>query len=281
MSKKEEIEKRSDSPQGGLGLTYTKANSIKNNRVEVIATADDSVNTGEPSSPTHSEYLWNKSETSISGHVREVDDTPGAERIMEMHRSGTFHEIHPDGTKVTRIYGDDFHIALVDHTLYVGGNLNISVQGNANLLVKGDLKTKVGGNYTLTVHGDMTTRVRGKTKLFSKGNLDIQTKANFSLFANGTSNYQSLGKMSFRTSAVFQSWSDGRTYIDGSRIDFNLKGPSISKIKLSDPTGGLNISDSISEPSSEAVKVLKNDDPELNSVVSDKITYPKDRIQID
>ena len=47
-------------------------------------------------------YPYNKVHQSESGHVFEVDDTLGKERINVHHRSGTFHEIHADA-EVTRM----------------------------------------------------------------------------------------------------------------------------------------------------------------------------------
>src|ERR1035437_1491039 len=176
MTNDKDIDPRHDAPPSTSGEGQSVQGDIRSARIEVIATADDKVNVTEPSTATHPQYPWNHPEQSLSGHLKEIDDTPGAERLLEQHKAGTFNEVHPDGSKVTKIFGKDFYLVLDDHTLFVGGNLHISVQGNANLLVAGDLKTKVGGNYNLTVFGDMTTRVTGKTLHYGKDQIDIQTE---------------------------------------------------------------------------------------------------------
>ena len=48
-----------------------------------------------PDSPAAPVYPFNKVTQTESGHVFEVDDTMGAERISTYHRSGTFQEITP------------------------------------------------------------------------------------------------------------------------------------------------------------------------------------------
>ena len=42
-------------------------------------------------------YPDNKVYETESGHYKEYDDTPGAERIKESHKSGTYYEINKDG----------------------------------------------------------------------------------------------------------------------------------------------------------------------------------------
>ena len=43
-----------------------------------------------------------------SGHIKEFDDTEGAERIHEYHKSGTFYEVDASGNKHTRIVGTNY-----------------------------------------------------------------------------------------------------------------------------------------------------------------------------
>jgi len=282
---------RLDSPQAGTGARTTFHNDIKSTRVGVISTADDKVNVSEPSSPSHAQYPYNKAEQTLSGHLTEFDDTPGAERIMEMHKSGTFYEIHPDGSKVTRIYGDDFYIILSDHNLVVGGNLNITVQGDANLLVKGNMKQKIAGNYDLTVHGNMTTRIRGTQVNYTKGDLDIQTKGNLRIRSELTSEFQAVGKLdiktenvlSMRSESIARFFAKGRLFVDGSRVDFNLPGsdPGKSKVLDKDPTGGLEVAESVIEPSIESLMINRSDNSALSGINNTGIKYPKDRINID
>ena len=43
-----------------------------------------------PDTSYAAEYPFNQVSVSRSGHERHVDDTPGAERLREAHKSGTF-----------------------------------------------------------------------------------------------------------------------------------------------------------------------------------------------
>ena len=54
----------------------------------------------EPETPFDAQYPFNHVKQSESGHIQEVDDTPGAERLQNI-MIGTFEEIHPDGKQVT------------------------------------------------------------------------------------------------------------------------------------------------------------------------------------
>ena len=101
-----------------------------------------------------------------SGHVMEFDDTKGAERIHIAHRMGTFFEIHPDGSKVTKIIGKNYQIITGDDFINVQGACNITVGGNVTLMASGKVVAKASefnltgpvniiGN--VTVDGGITT----------------------------------------------------------------------------------------------------------------------------
>ena len=55
-------------------------------------------------------YPFNHVQESESGHIFEIDDTPDNERLYKEHMSGTFEEIHPQGTRVTKVVYDDYEI---------------------------------------------------------------------------------------------------------------------------------------------------------------------------
>ena len=100
----------------------------------------------QPENPYGAVYPFNKVEESESGHIQEVDDTPGAERLKESHRTGTFYEIHPDGTKVTKVVKDNFEVTVGDDYTKVEGACAIHVQGDAELFCAKDVKTVAMGN---------------------------------------------------------------------------------------------------------------------------------------
>ena len=106
-------------------------------------------------------YPYNHVRTTESGHVFEVDDTEGARRIHEYHASGTNREIMDDGTRVTRVVGDDYEIVIRDKKVVVYGSCSITVIGDARVRVDGDMVQEVFGDYHLHVKGDMNTKIEG------------------------------------------------------------------------------------------------------------------------
>lgn len=100
----------------------------------------------EPESPFKAKYPYNKVNVTESGHIFEIDDTPGAERIHQYHKSGTYHEIHPDGTDVVKIVGDSFDLTVKDKTVYVGGDVKITVNGSADITIEKDFKLTSKGS---------------------------------------------------------------------------------------------------------------------------------------
>ena len=117
----------------------------------------------EPVTPYSAEYPKNHVLETESGHVQEFDDTPEAERIHTYHKSGTFEEIHPDGSKVERIVGDKYEICKNDSKVLIRGDADITTDGNAKLLVNESLAVEVsnGGINIKVVGGDLNLNVDG------------------------------------------------------------------------------------------------------------------------
>ena len=106
-----------------------------------------------------SQYPSNHVFESESGHIFEVDDTEGAERLHREHRSGTFEEIHPDGSRMTKIVEDDYEIVYGDKSVWIGGDVNLTISGNVRHLIQGDYVQEVEGDYTLKVGKSMSTKI--------------------------------------------------------------------------------------------------------------------------
>ncbi|RMG39978.1 MAG: hypothetical protein D6732_03520 [Methanobacteriota archaeon] len=125
----------------------------------------------EPQTPYAAKYPFNHVKESESGHVIEIDDTPNAERLHTYHRSGTFEEIHPDGTKVEKVVKDNYEIVLGNDYVHIKGTVNVTIDGNANIYTKGNVTQKVDGNVTETVAGNVTRNVGGTYTVQSGGNM--------------------------------------------------------------------------------------------------------------
>jgi len=111
---------------------------------------------GEPDDPYAAEYPKNHVMETESGHTKEYDDTPSHERIREMHKSGTFYEVHPDGSIVTHVVKDGYRVVAGDDAIHVKGNVNIVVDNDATVTV-GDNATVTVGNtlYATAPNGDV------------------------------------------------------------------------------------------------------------------------------
>jgi hypothetical protein len=117
--------------------------------------------TSEPETSYDPKYPYNNSTSTESGHTFELDDTPGAERVSLSHRTGTFFEVHPNGSKVEKIVNDNVQIIVKNNEIYIMGDEKKSTQGNLKLFIKGNAKLQVDGDVELEVVGNMTMKVGG------------------------------------------------------------------------------------------------------------------------
>lgn len=128
----------------------------------------------EPDSPYSAQYPYNHVYETESGHVKEYDDTENAERIREWHKSGTFYEVHPDGSIVTHVVGSGYRVVHADDYIHVKGNVNIIVDGNHEELVKGNVNITVNGNTNLKVDGNFNGDIGGTCDWTSGGNMSFK-----------------------------------------------------------------------------------------------------------
>ena len=108
-------------------------------------------------------YPYNHVFESESGHITEIDDSPGAERLFRQHMSGTFEEIHPNGDMVTKIIGDNYEIVIGSENIVIKGSQNITVEGSVRHLIKGDYILEVEGDYYRKIHGNERIKVGAKS----------------------------------------------------------------------------------------------------------------------
>lgn len=119
----------------------------------------------EPPSTYDSVYPQNKVKRTISGHVVELDDTPGAERIHIYHKSGTYVEISADGRTVTKVTGNNFVIHAQNDEIHVQGNVHIHVVGNVTMEVDQNIKAQVGKNFEMQIGGSCKIQSGGPMTL--------------------------------------------------------------------------------------------------------------------
>jgi len=135
----------------------------------VTLAGDDGTAFEEPVTPYNAQYPYNHVHESESGHIREIDDTPNAERIHERHSSGTGYEIHPDGSKVTRVKSDNYTLTAGDDFAHIKGNQSTTVDGGVRVFVNADSSTD-DQNYTIEVGNNANVNIQ-----VNKGNVNIVT----------------------------------------------------------------------------------------------------------
>jgi hypothetical protein len=158
----------------------------------------DGTSWSQPNSPYNASYPHNFVHETKAGHVFELDDTPGAERINLYHTAGSYVEMDSNGTTVIKSGGNMYMVIEADGRISITGDYSVTATGSINLLAKndmniqvdGNLKTNVHGNYELNVAGYMNTnvgeaiRTRGlKVALESQDDFDIFSGTEFHLGA--------------------------------------------------------------------------------------------------
>lgn len=142
-----------------------------------------------------SNYPANHVTQTESGHAFEVDDTLGCERIHEYHTTGTFYEIQPDGSRITKITANDYEIVIKDKDVFVSGDCNLTVNGNARVYVVGDMIQEIKGDHHLTVWGDAITKIMGNESKEILGSASHQINGNEVRRITGDNNIQIGGSL--------------------------------------------------------------------------------------
>jgi hypothetical protein len=195
--------------------------NLANTTAKALA-GDDGTNFSEPPTPYDAEYPHNHVYESEGGHVREMDDTPTKERIHERHASGSGYEIGPDGTKVTRVKGDNYDLTTGDHYAHIKGNHSTTTDGGIRVFVNAD-----GGfssHYTIEVGKNANVNVQ-----VNKGNINlVTTEGDINIKSAQDVNIEAA--QAFRVKAnqveaeVTQTWTErvqGVNTKTGSKINLN------------------------------------------------------------
>ena len=108
---------------------------------------------------TSSEYPYNHVHESESGHIQEIDDTPGGERLYRQHKSGTYEEIVADGSKTVKVFGDNYELTAGANNVFVKGNINLTCSGTKRERIDGDYILEVGGDFTRKIHKNEQVKI--------------------------------------------------------------------------------------------------------------------------
>ena len=155
----------------------------------LVLPGDDGTEFSEPRTPYNAQYPYNHVYESEAGHIREIDDTEGAERIHERHATGTGYEIHPNGSKVTRVKQDNYDLVTGDDFAHIKGNQSTTVDGGVRVFVNADASTD-DQNYTIQVGKGANVNIQvdeGDVNIVTaegKGDINMKSGRNINLQAS-------------------------------------------------------------------------------------------------
>lgn len=104
----------------------------------------------EPDTSYNAVYPFNNALESESGHALELDDTPSAERVQLSHRSGSYIEMRPDGSRVDKITKDRYQIVAGEDNLFISGNCTITVEGDLHFIAGGAIRFDAHSGHTFS-----------------------------------------------------------------------------------------------------------------------------------
>ena len=171
----------------------------------------------QPVSPFKGVYPYNKVNETESGHVIEMDDSPGAERLHVFHKSGTFVEIDATGSMVRRIKGSSYDIIDRNGKIFIQGTADVSVKGAVNIFVQQDATIEVQGNTNLSVTHDINAKAGGNVNLSALENINIAS-ANVNIEAFNNMNIKSNALLSVHVSNELVLRSNVNAYLQSTTL---------------------------------------------------------------
>jgi len=169
----------------------------------------------EPFPAYATKYPYNKALETESGHIMEFDDTPKAERIHIAHRTGTFEEIYPSGTKVEKIVKNNYQIILCDDHLYVAGKVNITINSHANIKVVGDINLEGNGNLNAGIAGDTNLTIGGDFNIKAT-NMNVELSDELNAVSGGATKMSSGGSFNAKSGSSVNLSGSGAINLAGS-----------------------------------------------------------------
>lgn len=213
----------------------------------IVAKKDASIRRGVPkangegswdqNAPSYgAQYPYNKVYESEAGHIQEFDDTPGYERIHTYHRAGTYQEVDPNGTQTNYIVGDNFMITERNGFIWIGGEYNLTVDGNANIFCRTDANIEVAQNANIVVGNNVDLGVANDMNMAIGGDLNIKALGDFNLQAANIS--QKSEAVNIQSTADMNILAGGNLRADYSQGQFGNGADGAKDVELTPPPAG-------------------------------------------
>lgn len=154
---------------------------------------------GKSKSKANPRYPRNAVTQTSSGHIIEVDDTPGYERLSVKHRTGTRVTIYANGDVETEIKGSEYKTISSDSEMIVRGQVTVIIESDANLKVQGDCNLEVDGDLNQLIQGDHHLEILGNETKRVHGNVEDQVSGGRLVETRGNAIHRNLSNLRERT----------------------------------------------------------------------------------
>ena len=206
-----------------IGVPTADFNSMATADIDYTAAASDGDTWNQPEIPYNALYPYNHVYETESGHIREYDDTPGAERIHERHRSGTSYEISANGTKTNIIKGDHYTLTSGDNKVYIQGDSDTTINGRHKIFINKD--GQANNNYDIQVGPGANVNIHvdnGDLNLHSaNGRINMNAGGDYNLKVGGNMTVAVAGEFSQTVEGGSIHNTSGTVVIRGNTIDLN------------------------------------------------------------
>ena len=169
----------------------------------------------------------------------EIDSTPGSERIMIWHTSGSYVQVDSQGTKTDKSVNDKYEINDRNQHVSVSGTSTVTIMGNSYVYVQGNKIEEINGDLQQLVHGNHLLSVGGQSTLQAGNQVQIRG-ADVKMEAN-------VGTMSIRAEKELQTeagigwyakapfiWSEATSNMNVKANNMNLFSTTEMNIKSAD-----------------------------------------------
>lgn len=159
----------------GENLEETAVFDMSMGRVRNVKVGGSESTWDEPAPAYAAQYPHNKV-ISTGVHTVELDETPGAERILVYHKSGSYVQMDTRGTTTEKSASDKFEVIDRAQHVFVGNASTVTINGNAHVYVKGNKTEEIQGDYKQIVHGNYYLGVGGPETIIN-GSANLQLRA--------------------------------------------------------------------------------------------------------
>lgn len=124
------------------------------------------------------QYPYNIVIATHGGHIIELDNTPGEERINIHHKSESYVEFDKDGNRTEEVMNDLILTVRNDNIIEIVGNKSITIGGNRTEDITGNSTITIGVDKSITISGNRTENITGNNTITIGGNLSITVTGN-------------------------------------------------------------------------------------------------------